>query len=599
LEFFGEIETHMRESGKTRLHLLMRPEVFILALIAASYLLVWPVGDYAFNDDWAYFTSLERLADNGRIEILDWNPMSLVGHLVWGELFTALFGFSFTVTKLSVVALAMIESVVLLRLLRWCGVASGLAVIAVAAVFFNPVHFVHVFSFQTDVPAVAWEVVAVFCYVRAIGESVRPRPGWLLGGALAVAQAYLIRQSAVVIPAALAVYVLACERKRWRAGACAAAFLPACLVIAGFQIWYQGIHGETAAFREASAQVMQFIRHPPVADLPEILFSYFIYLGLFCLPLLPAVARSVWRAYPVRQEVAWLAIVWGVVNAFALSVMSERVFPYVRNVLTPYGFYLPNELFVGDRELLWGEPIAWLIAVASFVSGCCLARRLVSPPTQPATSYAGVARRLLTVLFIFHLAYFTATSPLLFDRHLLPLAPICAGLCCIPAPLGATRPKVWPCTACLVPMALYSVIATHDVHRLSQAGFQAADELVRSGADPLTVNGGYAFDGWLTYEIAPSALTPALGDVKWWKSNVWEATKISPTRFSRWTLDAGQGWWYGRTRPDKAPKYVVASSPAPLDTDARHRFAELPTREYQRWWPWRRERVYVYEVRAE
>src|SRR5258708_32151106 len=123
----------MLQCGKTRwLGFLMRPEAIILALIAASYLLVWPVGEYPFNDDWAYFWSLEHLVDKGRVKILDWNPMSLVGHLAWGQLFTALFGLSFSVTKLSVVALAMIESVVLLRLLRYCDVARGLATVAVA-----------------------------------------------------------------------------------------------------------------------------------------------------------------------------------------------------------------------------------------------------------------------------------------------------------------------------------------------------------------------------------------------------------------------------------------------------------------------------------
>ena len=611
------------------------PEALVLGLIAGAYCLVWPVGEYAINDDWAYAKSLQHLTNDGRLEILDWNPMSLVGHVAWGWLFTALFGYSFTVTKLSVVALAAIESVVLLRLLRLCGVAAGFAAVATAAVFLNPLFFVHVFSFQTDIPAVAWEVVASFCFVKALGEPPHPRLGWLFTGGLAAAEAYLIRQSAVVIPAAVAVYVVAWDRRRWRWTASVAAFSPPAVAIAGFQFWYRHSHGETLAFQEASRHVLQFVRDPPLSDLPEIGLSFCVYVGLFVLPLAPLLASAVRPIVNGWRDLAWIGMIWGIVNAFAFSVMNRRVFPYIWNVLTPYGSYQPNELFVGDREVLWSQPAAWIIATSSLVAACCLARQLLSPansgpsrqaledvghalpnnlilsasssPMEPdpgsATDcYRDAARRLLTVLLVLHLGYFTATAPLLFDRHILALAPNCAALCCLTLPRTNNRgrkPQVWLCMACLIPCAIYSVVTTHDIHRLSQAGFQAANDLVRNGTDPLAVNGGYAFDGWHTYELATAKLTPGIGGGKWWTWNIWDAAHEQPSRFAGWADKGGRGWWYGRTRPETAPKYVVATSPALSDQRSGRRFVELSGGDYQRWWPWRREKVYVYEIRSD
>ena len=81
-----------------------RNELAVCLMTVTAYLLVWPVGDYAIMDDWAYAKSLEHLHYDGELIILDWNPMSLLGHLFVGLVFTKAFGFSFTVMKLSVVA---------------------------------------------------------------------------------------------------------------------------------------------------------------------------------------------------------------------------------------------------------------------------------------------------------------------------------------------------------------------------------------------------------------------------------------------------------------------------------------------------------------
>ena len=91
----------------------------IALLVGLCYWLVWPVGEYAILDDWAFNKSLSILHERGELRILHWNPMSLAGHVLWGWLFTKLFGVSFTVTKLSVVALHVLEMFVLARWLRW------------------------------------------------------------------------------------------------------------------------------------------------------------------------------------------------------------------------------------------------------------------------------------------------------------------------------------------------------------------------------------------------------------------------------------------------------------------------------------------------
>lgn len=72
--------------------------------------------------------------------------MSLIGLLLWTLPFTTIFGFSFTVAKLSVVVLHFIECLTVLRILQLCGVGANLALVGILALILNPLHFVHVTS---------------------------------------------------------------------------------------------------------------------------------------------------------------------------------------------------------------------------------------------------------------------------------------------------------------------------------------------------------------------------------------------------------------------------------------------------------------------
>ena len=98
-----------RDPSLARRVSVTRDLAVIAAFVGICYWLVWPVGEYAILDDWAFNKSLSILNERGELRILHWNPMSLAGHLLWGWLFCKLFGVSFTITKLSVVVLHVVE----------------------------------------------------------------------------------------------------------------------------------------------------------------------------------------------------------------------------------------------------------------------------------------------------------------------------------------------------------------------------------------------------------------------------------------------------------------------------------------------------------
>ena len=507
--------------------------------VAACWVVIDPVGEYPVDDDWAYVRSLRHLHDEGRLVLLDWNPMSLVGLLAWGLVFTKAFGFSFTVTKLAVAATLAVECGALLAALRHFAVPPTLAAMAVATLLLGPLHLFHGFEFSTDVPAVAWSMVALLLWVRALDGP----PGWretglLLGGAACALAAFLTRQSGGLIVPALALYAVLWDRRRLRSPAfLAAVLLPAAAAVA-FSRWFRGVHGATAALSGLEAAVRDFVLAPPPAEVARALFVVASYVGLFLLPL-SLTALPPWpRSRRARVAVAVVAV------ALAAGLAAAGPFPYLRNKLTPFGYLRPNELIVGDRPVLWPPGAGWPIGAVLAASALLLAVALAAAPRLVRAGPGAAGRRLLLLVVAAQAAYALVTWPILFDRHLLLLAPTSVLLYCVLV-RDRIRPRPIACATLLVPLGLYAVAGTHDVHAISRTAFVAGGDLLAAGVDAHAIDGGYAFDGWHTYRS--SRRRPALPRAR--RDDAWWIQVLYPTIRTDWVLSLSPALDYARMAP--------------------------------------------------
>lgn len=605
-----------------------RSDAVVLAVIALAYGLIWPVGDYAINDDWAYFRSLTELHERGRTQILDWNPMSLVGHLFWGLAFTKPFGLSFTVARISVVAMHLIESLMLLRLLRLFEVSEGLALGAVLALIFNPLHFVHAFSYMTDVPGLAWQVIAVYAYAKALlsGEpgdarapdALRSRRIWFIAGSLAAGAGFLTRQSGILVPAALLLYCALFDRRwlDWRS--LLAAFGPVTVVVVAFSVWYQWFHGPTAAYVESLRDIVRFAAHPPFADLPFISFTLLAYAGWFVIPLAVALPRRAYRLPGGAVRYGFLAAHALAVSGFVYFATENRIFPYLVNVVTPFGLYMNNQLMIGLRDVLWTKDVGLAIGALCIFSILTLLLRVVSalaprhgltgpagnPPASDAASSGGgstprgaaVGLRFGSLLLGLELLYCFATAPILFDRHLLLVAPAAIVVFCV-ASVNAGSFSRLRYLVCLAPMALYSIATTHDLHAASRAAFQAGRDLLDRGVDPRQLIAGYAFDGAMTYDLrnAPATDEPPDWDKHWWRADFWKDQffEVGPTEVDRFVVWPPWGWWKGTLSSGDEKKLALTCAEPLLILGRPPRYEILGRYPYRNWWPWKTKAICV------
>jgi hypothetical protein len=604
--------------------------------VAAAYALVRPIGEYAVGDDWAYVRSLRHLQEQGRLTILAWNPMSLVGLLVWGLLFTVPLGLSFTVTKLAVVTLFAIECLVMVAALRHFRVPVVLASLAVATLALNPLHFFHAFLFGTDVPALAWGLLAFLLYAMALDRGGRRgESALLLLASFFAGWAFLVRQSGALIAGAVLLYTLVWARHRLRSPRfLLAAMAPAAGMVGSFWWWYRYVHGPTAMLAWWEAQITGFVLHPDPVVVGRAAFALAVYLGFLLVPLSLVVRPlPLWPgSRPARAGLLAVALIGA--GALLYRGLAEGVvFPYLRNKVTPFGYFRPNEVLLGSRDVLWARPVGWclsvtflgsfLVLVAALMRGRAVldrglparasdgeslvtqpgargegpsdrsrtpprdrgeiapsSRQPLGPAASGRTCREGV--RLLVVLFGIQLAYLLVTAPIVFDRHLLLIAPTVLLLFCVLV-RDATRLRVAAFVVLVLPLAFYAVAGTHDVQAMSRAAFTAGEDLLRAGVDARTIDAGYAFDGWWVFE------TQQPGERLW----------ARPT----------DGWWVQHLFPTIRTDFVVSLSPtldyarmAPAITGGDRALFLQPrldgyrvvrTYRYRTFWPWRERALYV------
>lgn len=578
----------------------------VLGAVAASTLLVWPIGDYLVDDDWVFTRSLQILAEQGRLRILDYNPMSLVGHLAWGGLFTAVFGFGFSVAKLSTVALLAVECLALLALLRRVGAAESTALLATLALLFSPVHFFQSFLYATDVPTLAWTSLALLLYARGFAETGRRSHGALLLAGLCVSWAWTIRQGAIVGAAAPGLYLLLFDRARLRdPGTLLAAFGPPAVAVLGFQYWYLFVHGPTVTYLQSSRSIFDSLGALDARLLLAASYTLGCYLAFFLLPVVLA-ARPPSLASLSRRRRGLLLAAWAAVAAaFAwLNLANGLLFPYIRNKVSRFGFLSPNEAIVGARDPLWGDGVAWTVTVLLAIGLALLAARWIAG-TQPDPAGASdddarrrtVTLRLASLLLGLQMVYALATIGILFDRHLISVMPA-AMVCFVGCLAPGSRLRPLPYALCLAPLAFYSVAGSHDVHAWSRAAARAGQALIDRGVDPERISAGIAFDGWHMYERS------------------WQTTDAgAPRRQAR--EGGGTGHqdpiWVLNLTPGIRTEYLVSLSPrmrpktwrpalshwaVDLPQPRLRLYEEVEQHPYRRYWPWREDAVYTLRERA-
>lgn len=483
----------------------------VSALLVAT--LVGVRGEFPLSDDASYAYAVKTLCTTGTLHFLPWTAPSLVLQAAYGAALCSLFGFSFTVLRVSTVVLATLGVVGFHQLLRELGVRGRPLAFGTALFALNPLYVNLAFTFMTDVPFTALVVWSGYAYVRALRER---RLALLVWGGAAAAAGILVRQHGILIAVAAA---LACAampewpvRRRLQA-AVAALVLPVAVFLV-FHLWLLGVTGIPQGYGSRLGQLGDV----NLAGMINCGFRGLAYLGLFLVPLTCTLAGALLRSHR-GHVIAWGGVL-GVLAA-ALFVREGALMFYLTNVLYDLGLgalTLRDTLFLGYAPPLHlGLVLAVPLTVLALGGAALLGAAWTSAARRRdggSTLFLQLAAGLLFAATLLQSRYYL-------DRHLLAVVPFAIAAVVAMHPVR-TVPR--SAMVLLVLLTWYAVAGTHDYLAWNRARFRGLDALLAQGVPATAIDGGVEFNAWY--------LSPTLGT---WPSDR-EARTGQPASVRSW-------WW--------------------------------------------------------
>ncbi len=548
--------------------------VLVLTLYAASTLVVPTMTPAPVSDDWVYARSVEILLRDGDLRILDLSVVTLVFQVMWGALFSLLFGLSFGAMRLSTIVLTLLSGWALYGLCRDLAVSRSRSALATAAYLFNPLAFVLSFSFMTDPQFTALLVIATRFYVRGL------RPDWpdteavWLGSGIA-ACAFLVRQQGALIPLAVMVYLLITRRLSLRLTGqnvrCVVmvAGIPAAATVL-YYLWLFFIHGVPVQQESFTQAIAKAGWGGSWLLLERMTYIEAMYLGAFALPL-AAAALFVRRQVPrtglgivthlgVRSRWGWALLGgWTALLTTGLVIFGQdgRRMPYIPQ-------FAGLVMGLGPADLWWQRPRIFndtyltlftaACAVASFVLVLALCRRVGVPPS-PDRAAAGLALTiaLWQVVGIMPPSYHFRNWIISVDRYLLPILPfaVCLGFWAL-RDIRLNLPVAWLTVAVF---AVFSVAGTRDFLVLQEATWAMARDTYAAGVPLTQIDGGSSWDGYHLWEYSDA-------------NNIPRQTPHGP-------------WWTNLFAPATDSTYIVSTTP--YVGEVMGPYDVIGVREYSSW----------------
>ena len=508
-------------------------DLAIITLIwCLSIFLVNPAGDFPLNDDWSYGIAVKRFLEEGSYLPTRWTSMTLISQVIWGAMFCSLFGFSFEVLRISTLVLSFLGICSLYLLFRHLKQNRFLAVFAALIVAFNPIFFSLSNTFMTDVPFVAFTVMALLFLVRDLtAESTRD----LLLGALLATVAILCRQTGLFIPIAFGVAAL--YKNGFKLKHIARAFLPF-IVCFGALLVYQYWLAHTGRMPELyGLQVQKLflnIQKPAnwLATVPFNIFMSILYLGFFLIPVLIVLffskaesEQAVWAKRWVKKGIIPLSIIIGLGVAYLGKLM-----PVGKNILHKAGIG-PISLYDVDRLKLPNAPnlpeAIWVcVTILSVLGGAALLIYFIS-----AVRFIGIqltykskdSKPYITLFFLLGAAIYF--SPFLFvssyfDRYMLVLmVVIVLMLLSYTEKIYFTSSRLMIAgTALLAVFAFFSLALTHDYLAWNRARWKVLESLLKNrNVSYLNIHGGFEYNGLTLF--SDSSLNSSKEDLQKPKDN--------------------------------------------------------------------------------
>lgn len=539
----------------------------VLAIVAVCA--TTPFLEMGVNDDFSYTQIALRLAQSGQLLYNGWNTPMIGLQAFWAALFIKLFGFSFTVVRLSTLPFLGGCSLLLYYLARRTGISRSLSILFTCFVTLSPLAIPLGASFMTDIPALFFLLLCLVASLKALDQKAMPyfalwvvmvAAGGVLGGT--------VRQIVWLAPAVFLPYVALRRRSRSTVFLVAVCWVGSIAGAMYFSHWFKAQPYTVALSIISTERVGVRTIAANLAGLALEFLVLFIPMMALYLPAMKRLSRPL-RAAIISGSVV-LAVAF-VVGPNVAAQLPDIPFGYFDgNIITKFGVLGPDVEVLGAKPLTLTPFLQVVVLAAALMlfAVCALAlwRQRPQPPfnIRRLAEYLdrmGPAASVQNLCVLFTLPYLVAVTSRAvvgqgIDRYLLPLLMIVGLIVLFQRPAGlrfATR------TACVLTalFAGYGVATTHDYFACSRARLQAARNLESAHIPRVQITAGLEYDGWteITHRgfINDSRIT-----------NPPDA--YQPQTGRSYTI--GTPYWFWAFTPSISPLYCITLSPNPHLVDS-------------------------------
>jgi len=518
--------------------------------------------EMGLNDDWSFAFIALGFARTGHIAYNGWSAPLLGLQVWWGAALIRIFGYSFTLLRLSTLPFSAGCAWLLYSLGRRTGLNHSLATFGALTVVLSPVFIPLAASYMTDVPALLCWIACFFCALRAVDARGATRSSlWLAAAAIAGFAGGTIRQVVWIAPFLAIPSVVWLRRREPRLAIAAASLWCATAAAAAACVfWYQAQPGHQPVTVQPWMDVLQGIAEPLrlmlVASLLAILPVLLLYLT----------AWKRWLPVPAAPVLGSLAA--GAFLAACLWWFQDDLL--LGNLVTPNGMLWEGSEAMGARPVILSGPILAALG-AALCLGAGFAGASLFRAWRCRTEWedgSSPLRRFLFLtapscaLYVFAVAVRYASDGILFDRYLIFVTP---PLVISLLWLYQTRIRPSPSRLgwiVLTLFAVYGVAATHDYIAAARARLQAASAVTASGVPRTRVSAGLEFDGWT--QLESTGRIPPLAERK---------------RDAR-TFPLPDPYWFWKMTPVIDPLYCIVYSPVEGLRDS-----DFPPVAFRTWLP--------------
>jgi hypothetical protein len=486
-------------------------EIILLLIWIISIFIVNPLGDFPLNDDWAYGLDVFHLSQEGKLILNDWPAMTLIAQVLWGSLVTFIFGFSFTVLRISSLFIGLFSVWIFYKILIFSGISKKISMGGALLLMFTPLFFNAAFTFMTEVYFLFSLNLSILYFLKFFKSEQNKD---LVLGTLFVLITTLIRQPGIILGFAFT-FVFLLNKKIGKRHLIIA-LIPTIVSLIGYlgyTVWLK-YNFSMPNYRGMGSLVSHLIKTPLSFYLNQFILTV-MYLGLFSLPITFLLLPKIIINYKWYEK---LIII--VLFVIPLSLGLFKGFP-CGNII--YNLGLGPKLL---KDGFWGNNIhpmipEWgmrIIRLISLFSAAVVFTHFIKKPLKSTSRIYKIScsparfSRALCITFFFLYFTFILLNLTFFDRYTLPLIPSIF-LILLPLNFNYLRNRLIFITT-IAFYAVFCITATHDYVSWNRARWKAIDQLTnKMKIEKTKIDGGFEFNSW----FQTGSLKPVnKNKISWW-----------------------------------------------------------------------------------